>query len=68
MDVFLLDGDNVVPVPWLYVHSLHTRIPKLELLKYLQISFQYFDRFKIIRKNNIVLLKQLTFDRLCLYS
>ena len=50
MDVFLLDGDNAVPVPWLYVHSLHTRIPKLELFKYLQISFQYFDRFNYTQK------------------
>ena len=28
MDVFLLDEDNVILAPWLYVHSLHTRIPK----------------------------------------
>ena len=74
MDVFLLDEDNVILAPWLYVHSLHTRIPKSKTqLTVVHLLNKFVSTF--IQKSIIVLhhsikgyMNQLTFDRLCLYS
>ena len=68
MDVFLLDEDNVILAPWLYVHSLHTRIPKsktqLTVVICLIRSFYSNSSFE----KGYIVMNQLTFDRLCLYS
>ena len=55
MDVFPSNEDNVVPVPWLYVHNLHTRRPEIRQYFKLQHSMQvvyYFTSNFIIRNNS----------------
>ena len=70
MDVFLLDEDNVILAPWLYVHSLHTRIPKSKTqLTVVHLLNKFVSTFIIHHSiKGYIFINQLTFDRLCLYS
>ena len=47
MDAFLSGEDNVVPVPWLYVHSLRTHIPEIQV-DILYIYYHILEKYFII--------------------